>query len=219
MKLASLYRRLIGGKPVFSSRQYWETRYNAGGNSGRGSYAELSQFKAKVVNDLINKYAVADAIEFGVGDGNQLQFINYPKYLGLDVSGKAIELCASRYAADPSKSFLYYDQKYYFDPAGFLKADMSLSLDVIYHLVEQEVYEQYLKNVFNAGRKVVVIYSTNQELPQFGYHEKHREFLKDVERLITGWKLSEMIDNEYSVEKVGEEKGSRANFYIFLPSR
>lgn len=218
MKLASVYRRLIGKKSGFSSSQYWETRYRSGGNSGRGSYAELSAFKAKIVNQLIQKFAVSDAIEFGVGDGNQLQFINYPKYLGLDVSSKAIELCASMYAADPTKSFLYYDQQYYFDRAGFLKADMSLSLDVIYHLVEQEVYEQYLKNVFNAGRKVVVIYSTNLELPQFGYHEKHREFLKDVERLIKGWKLSETIDNEFSVEKVGEEKGSRANFYIFVPA-
>jgi hypothetical protein len=218
MKISNVINRLFGNKNSFNSQQYWEDRYVSGGNSGRGSYNKLSEFKANVINQLIDTMQITSAIEFGVGDGNQLGLIKYPRFLGLDVSKKAIQLCIEQYKHDPTKSFFSYDQLAFSDQAGFVKADMSLSLDVIYHLVDQPDYETYLTNLFNAATKCVVIYSTNEELPHFGGHEKHRVFLNDLNRLTNGWKLHEVIENEFSVRKVGELDGSRANFYIFTRS-
>ena len=57
---------------MFSSKEYWETRYKSGGNSGVGSYTKFAEFKASFVNLLIKKYNIESIIEFGVGDGNQL---------------------------------------------------------------------------------------------------------------------------------------------------
>ena len=37
------------------SRNYWENRYHAGGNSGAGSYNLLAKFKAEVINDYVRK--------------------------------------------------------------------------------------------------------------------------------------------------------------------
>jgi hypothetical protein len=218
MKISNVLNGIFGKKESFDSQQYWENRYEKGGNSGRGSYNKLSEFKANVINRIIDEMHIGSAIEFGVGDGNQLGMIRYPRFLGLDVSKKAIQLCIEQYKDDSTKSFFSYDQLAFSDCAGFVKADMSLSLDVIYHLVEQPVYEKYLSNLFNAASKCVVIYSTNEELPQFGGHEKHRVFLNDLDRLSNGWKLQETVENEFSVRKVGEQDGSRANFYIFTRS-
>jgi len=218
MKIRSVINRLVGTQSAFNSQRYWESRYENGGNSGRGSYNKLSEFKATVINRLIEQMNITSAIEFGVGDGNQVGLINYPKFLGLDVSKKAIELCIQKYKNDLSKSFFCYDQFAFSDPAGFIKADMSVSLDVIYHLVEKDVYETYLTNLFNAASKCVVIYCTNEELPQFSGHEKHRIFTNDLDRLTQGWKLAEKIENEFSVKRIGELEGSRADFYIFTRS-
>ncbi|WDH99000.1 hypothetical protein PUW24_09050 [Paenibacillus urinalis] len=65
---------------------YWENTYKNGGNSGAGSYGMLAEFKAEVINRVIALHKLTRVIEFGCGDGNQLSYMDYKKYLGLDVS-------------------------------------------------------------------------------------------------------------------------------------
>ena len=48
---------------MFSSKEYWETRYKSGGNSGVGSYTKFAEFKASFVNLLIKKYNIESIIE------------------------------------------------------------------------------------------------------------------------------------------------------------
>ena len=88
----------------FSSKRYWENRYLSGGNSGDGSYGKYAEFKAKVLNDFVKENQIKEVIEFGCGDGNQLSLAKYPKYTGIDVSGKAIDLCITKHKNDPKKS-------------------------------------------------------------------------------------------------------------------
>ncbi|WP_242447617.1 hypothetical protein [Priestia endophytica] len=70
----------------FSYIDYWEENYANGGNSGNGSYGVLAQFKGDVINQFINKKQIHTVIEFGCSDGNQLKYMNYPNYLGMDIS-------------------------------------------------------------------------------------------------------------------------------------
>ena len=55
-----------------------EKRYSAGGNSGAGSYSQLAEFKAQVLNRFVATHDVKHIIEFGSGDGNQLALAEYP---------------------------------------------------------------------------------------------------------------------------------------------
>jgi hypothetical protein len=55
-----------------SSETYWIARYKRGGDSGRGSYGKLAQFKAGVINKFVEANKINTIIEFGCGDGNQL---------------------------------------------------------------------------------------------------------------------------------------------------
>ena len=132
-------------------------RYISGGNSGKGSYGRLQVFKNEVINDFVESKNVASIIEFGVGDGNQLLNSRYPAYLGVDVSEKAIKICRKKFEGDKSKSFIHSSNY------NYEKADLSISLDVIYHLVEDSVFNSYMRKLFEAANKYVIIYSSNYD--------------------------------------------------------
>lgn len=203
-------KRKKAAKLFTNSTDYWKQKYNSGGHSGYGSYNKLAEFKAEVINDFITKYQCESYIEFGCGDGNQLRTISYPSYVGVDVSDIALGQCKEIFSNDVSKKFLnvseYRGERY----------SVSLSLDVIFHLVEDEVYEKYLNQLFNSALNYVVIYSSNTNdnalnpYPQV----RHREFVTDVIKWFPLWELMEHIPNKYPFR--GDSKtGSFSDFYIF----
>jgi hypothetical protein len=147
----------------FSSFEYWRNRYAVGQNSGAGSYGEMAQFKADTLNSFISSAEIASCIEFGCGDGNQLDLLNIPKYLGLDVAPGAIDLCTAKFNSDTSKSFAVYLPAHFTNRA-FLQADLTLSMDVILHLIEEEAYKSYMENLFKASTRYVAIFTTATDI-------------------------------------------------------
>jgi SAM-dependent methyltransferase len=93
------------------SELYWRKRYDAGLDSGEGSYLQLAKFKAKVINDFVLEHGIKSVLELGCGDGNQLTLANYPQYLGVDVSPDALERCRERFPGDDSKQFQLLDSE------------------------------------------------------------------------------------------------------------
>ena len=65
-------------------------------------------------------------------------------------------------------SFFLYDGACFTDRAGVFTADLALSLDVIYHLTEDTVFEAYMRHLFAAGSRFVIIYATDREIPGDG---------------------------------------------------
>lgn len=197
--------------PFKGSGAYWIERYKKGGHSGAGSYNELADFKAAVLNKFVLQNDITDVIEFGCGDGNQLSLMNYPDYIGVDISPTAIALCEKKFKGDMNKRFILLDN---------LKeesADLSLSLDVIYHLVEDVVFEAYMKRLFLSSRRFVVIYSSNSDKSPIGYsfsHVKHRRFSEWIERNEKNWVLIKHIPNKYPLS-AANRNGSFADFFIY----
>jgi len=198
------------------SKEFWETRYSLGGNSGKGSYGKFAQFKANILNEFVQAKAILSIIEFGCGDGNQLSLSKYPKYIGLDVSPTAISLCREKFDQDRSKSFFLYSPSCFVDHQNVFMADLGLSLDVIYHLVEDAVYHAYMDHLFSASKKFVIIYSS--DVDQAGgvhaRHVRHRKFSARVQECFPDWKLLEQIKNPYP-GKGDFGQGSFADFFIF----
>jgi len=158
----SLLRQRMGFR---GSAVYCEQNYARGGTSGPGSYNRPALAKAAFVNDFVRTRDVGSVIEFCCGDGNQLSLADYPRYIGLDVSRAAIELRKRRFAADPTKSFFLYDDACFADRGGLFAADLAISLDVIYHLTEDAVFDTYMTHLFAAAARFVIVYATNQEIP------------------------------------------------------
>jgi SAM-dependent methyltransferase len=200
-------------KPFAGSRRYWEDRYASGGNSGAGSYSKLAEFKAEVLNSFIVANRIGSVIEFGCGDGNQLLLAKYPTYTGFDVSATAVEICLSKFVTDRRKSFKLLD--YY---AGE-KADLALSLDLIFHLVEDDEFEAHMCMLFGSATRFVIIYSSNVDINEHRHkHVRHRAFSRWIDSNVIGWSLDHHIPNRYPY--VGDHtEGSFADFYIYRKMR
>jgi SAM-dependent methyltransferase len=203
-RVSLLRQRLAYG----DSARFWERNYARGATSGSGSYGALAEGKSRFLNALVRERAVGRVIEFGCGDGNQLSLADYPRYVGLDVSRSAIGLCQRRFAGDPAKSFFLYDGTCFTDRAGMFTADLALSLDVVYHLTEDAVFETYLTHLFAAGRRVVVVYSTNEEMSDTAPHVRHRHFTPWIEANCPGWALT-------GVTRGPNADQARADFFVY----
>ena len=190
------------------SADYWESNYSHGGNSGDGSYGELARGKADFLNAFVRDHSIASVVELGCGDGNQLSLADYPRYAGLDVSPSAIAMCKERFAEDPTKSFFRYDTDCYADRGGWFSADLALSLDVVYHLIEDNVFECYMRHLFTAGKRYVVLYSTNMALPGTAPHVRHRRFSPWVDVECQQWRLTAVTPGP------GMGPG-RADFFVY----
>jgi hypothetical protein len=190
MKQPNTMKRLVAAIRFRDSQSYWEDRYAGGGTSGLGSYATQAEYKADFLNRFVRENAIGTIIEFGCGDGNQLTLAEYPLYLGLDVARSAVRRCIELFGDDSTKSFMSFDARSFADAARFLHADLTLSLDVVFHLVEDEAFEAYMQALFNAADRFVVIYSRDSEAPDRGRHVRWRKFTPWIERNIAGWELS-----------------------------
>ena len=193
-----------------SSADYWEKRYISGGNSGAGSYNRLAQFKADYLNDFVARHDIKSVVEFGSGDGAQLVLADYPTYVGIDVSRTAIAETRSRFGEDVSKAFYHSSEV----PAD-LSADLSLSLDVIYHLVEDETFDAYMRALFDAASRFVIIYSSNQDTPRVDAHVRQRKFTPWIEKNRPDFMLTQHIPNAFPLDEQDPENTSFADFYVF----
>lgn len=197
------------------SAQYWDDRYRLAGNSGAGSYGCLADFKAEVLNRFVASEQIRSVIEFGCGDGNQLSLACYPRYTGFDVSEHALQRCRDRFAGDESKAFL---------PVSAWnghQAELTLSLDVIYHLIEDDVFTRYMATLFRSASRFVIIYASNNEqlnalLGGHVKHVRHRKFTDwIVNNMTASWVLHDWVPNKYPFDIRDQNNTSFADFYIF----
>lgn len=203
-------RKVLKVSAFDNSRDYWEQRYRRGGNSGAGSYNRLAAFKADVINDFVATNNVESVIEFGSGDGAQLALAHYPPYVGVDVSHTVLEATRRRFSGDQSISFLHTSEV-----TEAHRADLALSLDVIYHLVEDDVFDAYMRQLFSAATKFVIVYASNEDRAWSSPHVRHREFTRWVEANQPDFVLTERIPNAYPYSKKDPDNTSFADFYLF----
>lgn len=153
-----LWKRWFG-----TSTSHWQRHYEHGGDSGPGSYGESALYKADLINRIIREHSIRSIIELGCGDGNQLGYLQVDRYVGLDVSKVAIKRCIARHAENRTRSFIQYDPECFHDPLRIVSAECAMSLDVIFHLVEDDVFTRYIANLFRCAHRFVIIYALDQE--------------------------------------------------------
>lgn len=206
--MSDIFKKISDYFKFSRSDLYWIERYKKNGNSGAGSYGDLAVFKTNFFNTFIKKEKINSVIDFGCGDGNQMTSFQVAKCIGLDISAEIIEFCKNKFKNDTSKDFLVYDYKN-FDNHN-LVSDLAVSMDVIYHLVEDSIYNKYMNDLFSCARKFVVVYSTNHDnnpmlkMP----HVRHRNFSKWINNNKKEWKFYKKVDNKFP-------SASKANFYIY----
>jgi SAM-dependent methyltransferase len=168
-------------------------------SSGVGSYGIFADYKAQFINSFIDNNQILTMCELGCGDGNQLALFRPIEYYGYDISPVVIRENIKKYSGN----------NYFFstDINDFLarKYDLTLSLDVIYHLIEDDVFEEYMINLFKLSYKFVIIYSPNED-KNFGNHVKYRNFMKNIS---DDFELVSQFDNPLK----GSE--TQSDFFLF----
>ncbi len=199
----------------FSSADFWEKRYASGGNSGKGSYiSALRSFKNDVLLQIIKANKIRSIIDWGCGDGHQLQDLSFDGcYLGIDVSKTAVEKCRTIFDGRPNFSFIesmeYLGQQ----------ASLGISLDVIYHLVEDNVFEGYMERLCDSSMKYMLIYSSNgRKVEKPAEHLLERNFIEWIENNRPEWKLQAIINNSFPYQGGKSNLESISDFYFFKRS-
>lgn len=209
---AALLNRIrnIRAEKIDSSGDYWEERYRNGGHSGAGSYGRLARFKAEFLNDFVKSNDIKSVIEFGSGDGAQLTLADYPRYTGVDVSHSALAKTRDMFKNRADITFVHASE---YRPGT--KAELALSLDVIYHLVEDEAYDGYMQELFDAATRYVIIYSSNDARGFVSPHVRHRKFDSWVTKHRPDFRLMAHKPNPYPEDPADAENTSFADFYVF----
>ncbi len=191
--------------------RYWEERYRRDGTSGMGSYGPFARTKAKFINSYIHRHRIASVVDFGVGDGNQLRLLQAPRYVGLDVSPTAISRLRERFSGDARKRFVLCNGAPMRNDST-LHAELGLSLDVIYHLTEDDTYERYLADLFHCAQRHIIIYSSDADRRSLvSRHVRDRNFTALVSERFPEWRLEEVHRNPFWWL-------SRSDFFVYRKS-
>lgn len=203
--LAVGIKRKIKPFPYETSEKYWVDRYKNGGNSGRGSYNAFAEHKAEVINNFIKKHNIQSVIEFGSGDGNQLEYFNFKNYIGYEISPAAIEICKEKFSHDDSKKF-YHNDEY-----KKTSSELTMSLDVIYCLTEDEAYNEYMNRLFECSNKYVLIFSSNHSNNKLSRpHMKHRVFTDWIKQNKPEFEQIDFVKN-----RLAKAEQYVSDFYFF----
>jgi SAM-dependent methyltransferase len=168
--LKRLFRHNESGP--FSSSDYWAKRYERGKTSGSGSYGRLASYKADVINQLVRDRAVGSVVEFGCGDGNQAALFDFETYTGVDVAPLVISSAQIRFA--DRETWQFVESHAFEAPASGY--DLSMSLDVIYHLVEAAVFDRYMRDLVAASARYVLVYASDHDAATKDVHVRHRRY-------------------------------------------
>jgi SAM-dependent methyltransferase len=168
--------------------RYWERRYRAGRSSGRGSEGQIALAKAVYVNRVIERESVASIIDWGVGDGTVMSHVTGEVgYTGVDISPTILARLRRKFGS--RGEFLLAD----IAALRHLHADMALSMDVIFHLVNDLDYERYLSRLFDSANRFVLICSTDfDDEGRSARHVRHRHWTSKVRARFPQWILDEV---------------------------
>ena len=209
--LARLKRATAKNQVEFDSGKYWHGRYVRGGNSGAGSYNRLAEFKAEFLNRFVVENGIKTVAELGSGDGAQLSLATYPKYTGYDVSEKAVEICKERFAGQTDRDFAFHHLT---SETRLVDAELYLSLDVLYHLVEDDVFDRYMRDLFAHATRFVIIYSSNfAAWPT--KHVRHRRYIDWTDANARDFVEVDHVPNRYPFDENDPDHTTHADFRVF----
>lgn len=174
----------------FSAPSYWDRRYRDGRTSGAGSEGESAVRKAATINQLIKNEGVKSVVDWGVGDGTVLSMMSTEvDYYGIDISRFTIHRLRREWQHEPRRRFALLNE------VGAVTADLGLSLDVIFHCVDDLDYELHLRRLFASAKRLVLIHSSDYNGGRTARHVRWRKFTGDVEHIAPGWLLESKPDN------------------------
>lgn len=154
--------------------EYWENRYKRGGTSGRGSIGELGKWKWEVIEKFAKP--TDDLIDVGCGDLSFWTGRDFPgRYTGIDVSQTIIE---RNRKSRPNLKFLCSSADELVDIGT---AGIVFCLDVLFHIMDDQIYEKTLSNLTKYSSDWIFIYTWSKS-PFSGFGARVQKVRYDLVR-------------------------------------
>ncbi|MCP4384284.1 MAG: hypothetical protein GY798_23220 [Hyphomicrobiales bacterium] len=196
----------------FSSTGYWEDRYKSGGHSCSGSRVVLSKYKVGFLNKFFRNHKIDSVIDLEVGDGQVAQGLRVPGYLGVDLSRSTLDLVKKANEPSMHKRFMLSGDL----EASGISSDVTMSIDVIFHLVEGDVDDCHMSTLFDRSTQWVIIHTSNFDRPGDPSHVRHRCFSAWIHANRKDWGLHQYNPNpHFSPPKAKLPDKTFAEFYTF----
>jgi SAM-dependent methyltransferase len=191
------------------SATYWQARYQMGGTSGAGSAGRLLAWKAAVINGFIAANGIGELLDLGCGDGALAERITVASYRGTDVSADALARTAAAREGLGTTRLIPWDAMDREKPA-----ELALSFDVIFHLVEDRTYGLYMRRLLGAARRFILIYSSNVDRAWPAPHVRHRRFTDAIPAIDPTWRVAAHVPNPYPYDHNRADTTSFADLYL-----
>jgi len=178
------------------SLKHWNSRYKEGRDSGGGSYGDIVFAKLKAMKTHILPEDVSSIFDLGCGDfsfGSRVsEMFPSAKYTAVDQSSVVI-----------GRNIRIYNSKFNFKIQDNINedADLVLCVDVLFHVLREEKYNEILHGLIKHWKKYLVISAFDRD----------GETLENGKIVIT--KLDESLFGKPIEKFLIEPDG--ANFYIF----
>ena len=197
-------------KKALNSSEYWESRYIQGGDSGLGSFGLLAVNKSKFMMEIVTSHEIKSVIDLGCGDGNQLEHFDFCNvdYFGYDVSQFIIDKVREKYHESYNYKFSSDFSEIVEFNSRMSTPSMVISFDVLYHLVQDATYYDYLRKIEILNPDFILIYSTNFDQGSDKYHVRHRKFTRDFSSCFPEYSLLSLIHSPVHPD-------TSADFYLF----
>jgi hypothetical protein len=80
------------------------------------------------------------------------------------------------------------------DPAGWIRGELALSMEVIFHLTEESTFCDHMDRLFGSASRFVVICSNDSPGTEIVPSERHWNFTRWIEENRPQWRLLERVD-------------------------
>lgn len=129
--------------------EFWDKHYYEGGTSGPGSIDSYRDWKWKVITGMAGQ--IDDVIDIGCGDLSFWEGKQCKNYTGIDISKVIID---KNIKLRPVWNFIVKSAD---ELVGELQAPVVLCLDVLFHIMDEVVYEKIFKNLGHYSSKWIFL--------------------------------------------------------------
>lgn len=172
---------------------YWDVRHSNGRTSGNGSIGCLRDFKWEKIEEHVGK--VNDVIDVGCGDLSFWDGRDCDNYVGIDCSEVVIQ---KNIVKRPKWNFITSRSDNTM-VSMLCKADVVFCFDMLFHIMEDDVYENTIENLTRFSKKHVFIYTWVKN-PFVGFGGLKRNIRnKDIRSVVKS--VLKTVDSDFKYQK------------------
>lgn len=153
--------------------------------------ARVARFRSNFLNRLIRLNEVASLIQFGCGDGRLARRLKVGVYIGVDVADILPSLDRQFTLGGARRDFFTARSL----PAD-AEADLALSLDAINRLAGDGAFNAYLRALFGAARRYVVIHGSDRRAA-WSDGPTAKPFTTHIARYFPAWRLAAHVPSPF----------------------